>query len=223
MNNIKGKRKALVFISIFLAIASSFAFVKYFEREESMLSREDLKREWEKGRPQNKILKNGDLIFRHARGTISNMLVHFSMKDSRYSHAGIISIEEGKIYVYHALGGEAAIHSELRKETMENFCRPAGVHSFGIYRLDFNQDQLTKSVLLARKYFYQKTPFDTKYDLSTDSALYCTEFVYKVIMQASGNNNYLTLTRVPGLTYVACDDLYLNSHTKLIYSYTYAD
>ena len=223
MKRLRGKGRALFLICFFLAVAASFAFVKFAEREKAAGSPEELKREWQQASPGGRVLRSGDLIFRHSRGTISNMLLHFSRSDARYSHAGILSVEGGQVFVYHALGGEATRHSELRREPLETFCRPATVHSFGIYRLDLSREQLSKALSLAKKDWLERIPFDTKYDLQSDSAMYCTEFVYKVVMQASGDKNYITLTKVPGFTYVACDNLYRNKHATLIYSHAYSD
>ena len=219
----KWRRKLFFVFGLIPLCILLFSFINFIELEKTTYSEKNIQRDWLQAKPVAEILKTGDLILRHSRGTISNMLVHFSLRDSRYSHAGIISVEEGKVYVYHALGGEVTVNSNIRKETVEKFCDPSSVHSFGIYRLDLNDQQIEQADFLVKDLFRKKIPFDTKYDLKTDSAMYCTEFVYKVLTRVSGDRNYLTLTRVPGLTYVACDDLYRNKHSTLIYSYTYSD
>src|SRR5689334_9587573 len=66
-------------------------------------------------------VESGDVVFRLGHGFISESMRKFSLKDPRYSHAGIISIENGKPVVYHLLGGESSV-SILQKESLEKFC-----------------------------------------------------------------------------------------------------
>jgi len=60
-------------------------------------------------------LQPGDVILRSGKGFISNVFRQFSVKDKRYSHAGIIDSENGKFYVYHILGGTSSTSGELKK------------------------------------------------------------------------------------------------------------
>ncbi len=145
----------------------------------------------------------------------------FSQHETKYSHVGIISIENEKVFVYHAIGGEENASNRLRKDPLETFCNPSTVYSFGIYRLDLKQQQLLKLDSIVKEQYTQGLEFDTKFDLSTDEKMYCSEFVYKAIMKIASERNYLSLSTVSGVNYVSCDDLYLNSHSRFIYSFTY--
>src|SRR5678816_3215547 len=91
--------KTVTVILPVLAMTSAALFAKYLERSDASLAKEVSIREWQEACPPAGLLENGDLIFRHSRGTISNMLLHFSQKDSRYSHAGIVYVEKGRVYV----------------------------------------------------------------------------------------------------------------------------
>ena len=221
--NGNGTRRKILFVLALLAITSATLFGSYLEQSDASLAADVVQREWQQAIPPPGLLRSGDLIFRYSRGTISNMLVQFSRTDARYSHAGIVSIEGDRTFVYHALGGEASSLPGIRRETLESFCSPSSVHSFGVYRTDLTPPQLRNELSLAKTAWKQKIPFDLRYDITSDSALYCTEFVYKILARASGNKNYITLTELPGLTYVACDNLYRNRHTTLIYSRSYSD
>ncbi len=176
---------------------------------------------WNHAKPDLSSLHTGDLIFRHGRGAISNMLMAFSQRQATYSHTGIIHLENKKVLVYHAIGGEENLTNKLRKDPIEVFCNPDDVHSFGIYRLDLTENQLAKVDSIAGNYFKSGLEFDTKFDFSTNEKMYCSEFVYKVITKVADNENYLSLSTVSGQNYVACDDLYLNAHSRFIYSYNY--
>ena len=78
-------------------------------------------------------VQTGDIVFRLGHGFISESMRKFSLKDPRYSHAGIISIENGKPVVYHLLGGESST-TTIQKESLEKFCSHTEAASFAVYR-----------------------------------------------------------------------------------------
>ena len=204
-----------------LLCTAAWGYFALYEKEHAELSEKRKNEEWQKACPDIHSLRSGDLIFRHGRGFISNSLAHFSKKDSRYSHAGIITFINGKPYVYHSIGGEENITNKLRRESLTTFCNPDNNHSFGIYRLDLNQMQLREMDSAASAYYKAGLEFDTDFDLATDDKMYCTEFVYKIINGIVHDKNYIPLSEVSGKKYVACDDIYINPHSTKIYSYVY--
>jgi hypothetical protein len=214
-------RKIFISFLIVLAAVSCFAFLHFNESEHIFLSKEISQQKWNAANPGNSLLQTGDLIFRHSRGAISNMLMSFSQHEKKYSHAGIISKEDGNVFVYHAIGGEENKSNKMRKDLLSVFCNPSAVHSFGIYRLNLDKGQLEKVDSMIKENYRRGLEFDTKFDLATDDKMYCSEFVYKTILKAVNDPDYLSLSQVSGKKYVSCDDLYLNSHCRNIYSYEY--
>lgn len=166
-------------------------------------------------------LQTGDLILRDGRGFISEVFKSFSLKDPKYSHAGLINIENGKIYVYHALGGEENVSNKLKKESLVNFCNSKISRAFAIYRYDLTTDQKQKLSQLVKESYTKKLEFDKQFDIETDDAMYCSEFIYKVITKATDSRNYLSTTDLKGIKYIAIDNLYYNQHCKLIYNYNH--
>jgi hypothetical protein len=211
-----------VFAFLILAFAATaFSSRCLFENEHLALSLKENQLRWQTARPDIRLLKSGDLIFRHGRGFTSNALMAFGQREKKYSHAGIISIEDGKAYVFHAIGGEENISNKLRKDPLQIFCNPADIHAFGIYRTDLNSAQINSVLSTASEYYKQGLEFDTKFDLQSDNKMYCTEFVYKVFCRSLGDQNYISLSAFSGKQYIACDDLYCNRHCKPIYAYQY--
>jgi hypothetical protein len=163
----------------------------------------------------------GDIVFRLGHGFISESMRKLSLKDPKYSHAGIISMENGKAVVYHLLGGESSA-SIIQKELLENFCSPAEAASFAVYRPSLNQAQIKSVDSLNQFYFRTKLKYDSRFDLTTDSAMYCTEYVYKVLNRATGKNNILiSSSMLSGHRYIACDDIYLNTTIQKVFSFNY--
>ncbi|MBK7851883.1 MAG: hypothetical protein IPJ66_12370 [Bacteroidetes bacterium] len=182
-----------------------------------------IKNSWLKASPDQHLLKTGDLIFRHGRGFISNAFQQLSRKDKRFSHAGIIVVENGNVFVYHCIGGEENKTNKMKKESLANFCRPDQNHSFAIYRTDLQKEQVVQLENDLLRHYREGLEFDTDFDLKSDGKMYCTELVYKLLTSASRDNNFLPLTRFSGRTYVSCDNIYLSPHCREIYVYNYSN
>ena len=214
-------KKVLLSLIAILVVASSAAYFRYYEREHLHFSPAEIKLKWSAASPDISKLQTGDLIFRHGRGAISNCLMEMNLSDKKYSHSGIIHIENGNVSVYHAIGGEENVSNKLQKDSLERFCNASDIHSFGIYRLDLTPEQKEEEDSLAASYYNSGLEFDLDFYLATDDKMYCTEFVYKIINKVTDIQNYLPLSTFSGKTFIACDNLYLNEHSQLIYSYNY--
>ncbi|HKR06294.1 MAG TPA: YiiX/YebB-like N1pC/P60 family cysteine hydrolase [Bacteroidia bacterium] len=180
-------------------------------------------------------IQSGDIILRNGKGFISDVFRQFSLKDKSYSHAGIISVEQDKIFVYHIIGGEnrmAEVRGQkpedeimngelLRKELLEAFCNSKENNAYAIYRYDLSKKAKENIITNLHSMYGKKIVFDSHFDLATDTALYCSELVYKAVTAAAADKNYIPLTIINGNKYIAPDNLYLNPHAALIYSYTY--
>lgn len=171
--------------------------------------------------PDTLRIQAGDLIVRHGKGFISNAFMQFSLKEAKYSHSGLISIEDGVCYVYHAIGGEENPGNKLRKETLSSFCDPQLVYSFGLFRYAMSEVETMKTDSLMKAYFKAGLEFDTGLDLKTDNKMYCSEFVYKILKKAAQEKNMIPLSRISGNEYVAIDNLYMNEYCSPLYQYSY--
>ncbi len=161
-------------------------------------------------------LKDGDLVLRTGRDFISLALRQFSLVNKTYSHCGLVRVEKGRVWIYHAIGGEDNPQATLRRESFAEFCNPKYNLGFGIFRYALTKKEKRKVDSLTGLYFRKKVPFDMQFDLKTDSSFYCAEFVYKVLEQATGKD-YLPVTTIGQFRYVAIDNLFLNPHTAPVF------
>jgi len=122
-----------------------------------------------------KNLHNGDLILRCGRSTES-FAVYLADANADFTHIGIISIENDIPYVIHAVPSKTNL---IQKEKLSTFLNSTNASKFAIYRSNFNEVYLDKVVKTANSYYLNKYEFDTKYDLTTNTKLYCTELVLK--------------------------------------------
>lgn len=167
----------------------------------------------------NKIY-SGDIVFRLGHGYISETLKNISQKDKRYSHAGIISIEKGMPYVYHLIGSESDI-TTLRRDLLTDFCLPSASQSYALYHTLLDDSQRMTADSLNHYYYHCALPFDRRFDMETDSAMYCTEYVYKILHRASRGEFLITSSELSGFRFIGCDDIYLNTKCERIFSYIY--
>lgn len=167
-------------------------------------------------------LRSGDLILRAGRTFFSNELRKYNQRDQTFSHCGFITRnEEGDIEVIHSIGGTDNPDSHIKRDPIFKFCHPEEVTRFAIYRYGLSTKTLWKADSLAHDLLDKKVPFDLKFDLSDDSELYCAEFIYKVLSDATNDAKFISLTRFQDKLYVGVDDLFLNEHCTKIFEHAY--
>ena len=130
-------------------------------------------------------LQNGDLIFR--RGTsIESQIVLLADQESDFSHVGMISIKNNKLFVIHTVPKENdADPGYIKLELIEDFLAEDKAARFGIYRISqSSSEQINVASSYAFNCYNKKYCFDNSYDLATDKQLYCTELVWKAYKQA---------------------------------------
>ena len=129
-----------------------------------------------------KVLKDGDIVFRlgDARvlhGFFPMSRFYANCSNSKFSHTGIVAIEEEGPVVYDTTGGGVA---------RQPFCVWIldNVGNFGVKRLrPEDRKAIPKVLAYCRKVFLEQPPFDYELGLD-DSALYCVEMTEKAFRYA---------------------------------------
>lgn len=162
------------------------------------------------------LLQNGDLVLRTGADATSYMLRQMNLTNKTYSHCGIVMIENGYPFVYHSIGGEDNPDEKLRRDSASFFFSPVSNERLGIARLDLSGSQISLLHDIVQRYYKMAVPFDMDFDLSTNDRLYCAEFVYKAICEATADTGYFSQTKLLSRTYVGVDNLYDRRHAKII-------
>jgi hypothetical protein len=157
-----------------------------------------------------KMVKQGDLIVRTGRDFTSETMRQLSLQDKTYSHCGIASIEHDSLFVYHSIGGEWNPDQKLRRDPFEIFCNPFENRGFGIFRYNLSPGDNARLTGVVQKLYKQGIRFDMQFDLASDERMYCTEFVYKAVKEASHNKISFSTTTLNHLKFVAPDNLFIN-------------
>ncbi|WP_118974646.1 YiiX/YebB-like N1pC/P60 family cysteine hydrolase [Taibaiella koreensis] len=163
-----------------------------------------------------RIVRNGDLVLRAGSDAISALFKRVNTRDKTYSHAGIVFIENGYPFVYNCIGSAANPDALLRRDSLYAYITPADNLGYAVYRYQLRPAQIEKLYAVAVRYFKERRRFDPHFDLSTDSALYCTEFVYKALQETTGDKKYLPLTEASGYSFVSVDNLFSRKDISLV-------
>ncbi|HOZ88179.1 MAG TPA: YiiX/YebB-like N1pC/P60 family cysteine hydrolase [Bacteroidia bacterium] len=120
--------------------------------------------------------KNGDLIF-IVNPSGQGKAIQLATK-SRFTHIGIIFIENGEEVVYHAV-------EPVSKNTLNEFIEMSADGAYEVRRLK-NQSALTTEII-GKMLKEAKSKLGVHYDLAfnwDDQELYCSEFVWKLYKHA---------------------------------------
>jgi len=121
-------------------------------------------------------LKSGDIIF-IINPAGQGKAIQLATK-SKYTHVGIIFIEDGKTYVYHAV-------EPVSKNTLSEFI---GMSEDGTYSIKRLKDQsLLTDKILKQMSSEANVKLGLHYDLGfnwSDQELYCSEYVWKLYEHA---------------------------------------
>ncbi len=123
------------------------------------------------------VLHDGDIVFRMGDARILDGVFPFSRflssaSGSRFSHTGIVAIEDGSPVVYDCTKAGVG-RVPFAVWILDN------VGAFGVKRLNPERRRAIPGVLAyCRKVFAEQPPFDYSFDLD-DSALYCLEMTEK--------------------------------------------
>lgn len=150
-------------------------------------------------------MRSGDLVCRLGNGYFSGIFRRFSGESERFSHIGVFHREGDSCFVIHADADELNGVGSVRMESLAEFLRQSHDHQF--YR--FAVDSIRCGVdSIALGYFRQGIPFDNRFDLTSDSSLYCTEMVAVAINRATqGDSTIPPFSISNSFRYYRIDDI----------------
>jgi hypothetical protein len=122
-------------------------------------------------------LKDGDIICRLGDRLWSYYFKDMSPVDKRFSHLGIIRINENKITVIHAEGRAIEGKDFVNEVDLDEFLEIA--KAIGIYRINDYDGKIVSSTAME----YIGYPFDWNFDLADENKIYCTELLYVVLQK----------------------------------------
>ncbi len=168
-----------------------------------------------------KLVESGDVITRTGNDFTSQSLKSLNKRDQTFSHAGIASIENDSVVVYHAIGGEYNPKQTIKRESFEIFATPYENNGIGIFRFDINKLLKSKLTIQAKEWYFAKVLFDLAFDLKSDDKMYCSEFVYKCFLKATDSSIQFHHSFIKDFEFVGVDDIILDKHATEISTLKY--
>lgn len=167
------------------------------------------------------LLRTGDVVLRMGTGTFSRLLADINRRDKSYSHCGITVVENGYPFIYHCLGTETESEPCIRRDSAARFfsTRTGTAAAIARYRLP---DSLLFSLPIVIAQYRKADPiFDTRFSLSSDDSLYCSEFIYKILTTITADTAYIPISSIPQGRFIGTDDLFLNPHAHIVWRGSY--
>jgi hypothetical protein len=154
------------------------------------------------------LVQHGDMVFRRGADAISELFSNCNLVDKSYSHCGIVLRAHDTAWVYHCIGGEDNPEARMRRENLKDFFDPRKTLRIGVYGMPLSALQVHTLDSAVRAMYLQKPKFDMQFDLTTDSQLYCAEFLYKAYRKAVNDSIFAT-TSIGGRTLICPDNIFL--------------
>lgn len=144
-------------------------------------------------------VRTGDIICRRGNGYFSHIFSRFSGTDGEFSHAGFIYLSNDSIYVIHADANEFTGRGNVRIEPAINYIRDS--KSYELFSLRIDTADAARAADIAMAYARANTPFDNRFSIDSDSALYCTELIATCVNQATDSTTILPYTAENGFCF----------------------
>lgn len=152
-------------------------------------------------------LENGDVIFRRENSFWGDIATSIARRDGSYSHTGIILLQNGSPYVVHAYADAKTNNAQVSMQPLAEFLKNSSASAY--FRLNFAPAIREEVAKQAFGYYQRKTPFDDKFSLDDDKAVYCTELVWAASKIASGYDIAPEKSLMMDRKYIGNDDLFL--------------
>lgn len=157
------------------------------------------------------LFQSGDLLFRRGDSMLSHAVLQADQQ-SEYSHVGIVSIEDGKVWVIHSVPQEDDRPGNgVRADQLGDFLSPSEAVQAAVFR-SADQRAAIVATRAALDFARKRLPFDGAFDLTTADRVYCTELVWRAYLKAGID------LRPPGSTarYLYPSDLVRSPRMQLI-------
>lgn len=173
---VKTNRVIIVLISLGLIILGGIYVKKklYDPKHSVAIARADVKEFLDKDQ-----IRNGDIIFQTSLSQQSKAIQLAT--NSKYSHCGIIYIDNGNLYVFEAV-------QPVKTTPLDKWIARGENGHYVIKRLKNADEILTSDVLIKMKQEADKLK-GKNYDLTfewSDDRIYCSELIWKIYKRATG-------------------------------------
>ena len=128
-------------------------------------------------------IQDGDIILRHGYGFVSDMIVEKLGEKYDLSHCAIICKEDTNYKIIHSVSSSLSDIDGVQSQDLKNFVNESQYNSIIVvrYKPPINKP-LSAISRKARYYLSKQIPFDNAFNINDSSEFYCTELLWKVIL-----------------------------------------
>ena len=194
-------KKIILFTACVLLIGGFF-FVYCYEKASQKKEKSNT---YALTKAQKDSLQEGDIIFRHGFGIISDAIVKYSKDPYRISHCGIVVKDSaGGWAVIHTVSNSLAEIDGMQMDGLRKFVRESQPESIIVTRYRFlNAEQQQRLVNQAYYYLSKRIPFDNEFNSSDSTKFFCTELIWNIFYHAIGIDLYLPSPHYNGQNFAA--------------------
>jgi hypothetical protein len=182
------KRRIFLFITGIILMAGMSLLFIYQQQSD----REEQTNTYQLTTKEIETLQEGDIIFRHGFGLISDAIIRYAHDDYPVSHCGIIVKDtSGKLFVIHTVSNTLAAIDGMQKDRLSTFVKGSYPNSVIVARYNYTNDTMQKQIAAqANDYLSKQIPFDHHFDCSDSTTFFCTELIRNVFFHAIGVDLY---------------------------------
>jgi len=188
------KRIVLIVFIVFLCIISSgWLFLQAYNNHS--LQEQSFYKYTLSAEEYNKI-QDGDIILRHGYGLVSDLIVEQLKEKYDLSHCAIICKTDTGFVVIHSVSSSLSNVDGVQSQDLKTFVEESHFNSVVVIRYKPKINKPASAISVKAKYYLAKQiPFDNAFDINDSSQFYCTELLWKVILNEfhddilAGKNN----------------------------------
>ncbi len=174
-------RKTLFSIAILLSSIFLFLLTYDFRAEqEQKFSVYTLSKE------EYALIQDGDIILRHGYGLVSDAIVETLKEEYAISHCAIVVVDDTNYRVIHTVSQSISECDGVQDQPLEPFISQSHYNSLIVVR--FKGPEGAGKIISKKVQYYldQKIPFDHNFDLNDPSEFYCSELIWRIILEEFG-------------------------------------
>lgn len=172
-----------IFTALLLLILSAFLYLLIYDNTKK---NQKNKVNYQLSNKEYKLMQNGDIILRRGYGIVSDMIVNTLAEDISLSHCGIIIKNDTTFSVIHSVSQSISDYDGVQIQDIRRFIHDSKENSVVVVRYSNSNDTSSNNTIAERAahYLSKKAPFDMAFNIEDTTAFFCTELIWKVILDA---------------------------------------
>jgi len=168
------------------------------------------------------MLRDGDIIIRKGFGFVSNKITDILNEPYNVSHCGIVcnTTAPGGPSVIHSVSSTLSDIDGVQSCNIKKFVAESRENSIIVVRFKDTASHSTQLISTeAQRYLDAKLPFDNSFDLADSTEIYCTELVWKILLDNYDHDLYPNKAASPTLGFAPLVD---SAHFAIVISHNSA-